>query len=530
MSQGAVLSHYYKTFSGTDTIAFLAFPGIKPICIGSLTTISYSMFRNKVPVINIGRTNINGITRGSRIYAGTMVFTLINKHWLRELQEEAGYLSKYPTLKVDELPLFDIMIVSANEYGNSVSMFIYGIDFTDESQTISIEDLFTENVFKFVARDLSVFDEVSTSGTYKKQKTQRLGNISSNTINQEEIRFQENTPIFLSDKDKQKTLARSLYYNTTELMGEDIGVIQKLINQFYPQLNLPVTYKYDKGTERAVKKFQEDNGLEVNGVVDNYTYNVLLGVAGGNDNKYAQVINKSGAYVHYRPNQASMIVETIPYLSQVEILGIETTDQNYYQTQNGYISQYDLYTLDTNYNSYELSTISLNDEGAQVAILQQALNITPTGIFDIQTEDALKKYQSENDLLENGICDYVTWNSIISNTDISGKIYNNISVIYSKNCGTYNLYDKDELNKYRISIKNDNNINIKVSAVAIYDNNNTYTKSISKTGTDININLSELDSILKYNIKYGYPKEVEFVVYPFNGESYKWYFYYKKGI
>ncbi len=104
MSRGIPISKFYKSFSGTDSIAFLIFPGIIPIVIGSLTTISYSMYRNKVPVINIGRTNINGITRGSRIYAGTMVFTLINKHWLRELQDQADYLKDFPTLKTDELP------------------------------------------------------------------------------------------------------------------------------------------------------------------------------------------------------------------------------------------------------------------------------------------------------------------------------------------------------------------------------------------------------------------------------------------
>ena len=53
------LSKYYRSFSGTDTIAFLVFPGCTPIAIGTLTTISYSMYRSKVPVLNIGRTNIN---------------------------------------------------------------------------------------------------------------------------------------------------------------------------------------------------------------------------------------------------------------------------------------------------------------------------------------------------------------------------------------------------------------------------------------------------------------------------------------
>ena len=31
---------YYKSFSGTDTLAFILMPGASPVCIGSLTTIS----------------------------------------------------------------------------------------------------------------------------------------------------------------------------------------------------------------------------------------------------------------------------------------------------------------------------------------------------------------------------------------------------------------------------------------------------------------------------------------------------------
>ena len=157
LNLGNQISKYYKSFSGTDTLAFIMMPGSSPVVIGSLTTISYSMYRNKKPVINIGRTNINGVTRGSRIFAGTMIFTLINQHWLKELQEQLNWLKGFDELKVDELPLFDVMIVSANEYGNAAIMYIYGIDFTDEAQTISVEDLFTENTFSFVARDVSNF-------------------------------------------------------------------------------------------------------------------------------------------------------------------------------------------------------------------------------------------------------------------------------------------------------------------------------------------------------------------------------------
>ena len=53
--------------------------------------------------------------------------------------------------------MFDLFLVSANEYGAYVNMFISGVDFTDEQQTLSVEDMFTENVFQFIARDVFTY-------------------------------------------------------------------------------------------------------------------------------------------------------------------------------------------------------------------------------------------------------------------------------------------------------------------------------------------------------------------------------------
>ena len=240
MRTGVPLSKFYKSFSGTDTIAFLLFPGINPIVIGSLTTVSYSMYRSKVPVINIGRTNINGITRGSRIYAGTMVFTLINKHWLRELQDQASYLQDFPTLKTDELPLFDIMIVSANEYGSSCTMFIYGVDFTDEAQTISVEDLFTENVFKFVAREVAVFDEViiKASETKKKFYTINTGVLKNYYVDEQTVQ----TGINRIETDI-RPLNRTLYLITNDpnvTVPNVLGLSSKVAKDILTKLNIKV--------------------------------------------------------------------------------------------------------------------------------------------------------------------------------------------------------------------------------------------------------------------------------------------------
>ena len=533
MRTGVPLSKFYKSFSGTDTIAFLLFPGINPIVIGSLTTVSYSMYRSKVPVINIGRTNINGITRGSRIYAGTMVFTLINKHWLRELQDQASYLQDFPTLKTDELPLFDIMIVSANEYGSSCTMFIYGVDFTDEAQTISVEDLFTENVFKFVAREVAVFDEVviKASETKKKFYTINTGVLKNYYVDEQTVQ----TGINRIETDI-RPLNRTLYLitNGEGMMGNDVAAVQQLLNMALEREN-PITYKFDRITDQAVRDFQATRGLIVDGVVDNNVYTKLLEYTkDGTKNEFVQIINKSGAFVYKSPDTNSTITETLPYLASVEVFGKVTNNvETYYQTQNGYLSLYDTYNYIDSNNSYTFEILKYGDKSSQVTILQNMLmTLYPnykdnTGEFNQQTEEYVKLFQKEQGIIETGIVDQYTWNILLEQTDDNMRKFftNHTEVIPSKEPGVYNIDDLNYLSDFVITIKNHNEQQTKYSALAVYKNN--HTKTMSKTfvhnGEETH-SISEFTNIFKDDSKYLTPTDVYYIVYPYGSIPYKWHF------
>lgn len=541
---GTSISKFYRSFSGTDTIAFLIFPGINPITIGSLTTISYSMYRNKVPVINIGRTNINGITRGSRIYAGTMVFTLINKHWLRELQDQADYLADFPTLKTDELPLFDIMIVSANEYGSACSMFIYGVDLTDEAQTLSIEDLFTENVFKFVAREVSVFDKIKINDSdidIVKYYTVSTGQVKNYYI--------EEQPEYTKKKESNaeiKPLSRTLYLvtNGTPMIGEDVAAVQQLLNMAMSNLDLAITYRFDRLTEQAVRDFQSTNGLLVNGIVDNSVYTKLLqNVQEGVTGEFAQVINKSGAFVYKLPDTSSEIVQTLPYLSSVETFGeVLGNNKLFYQTKEGYISLYDTYNYNNNVDSYTYQQLKYGDVGSQVTILQNALeelypnfNNYESGEFDNPTETYLKYFQDKNGLEKTGICDYYTWNVLLEATDNNNYFLNHVEVQTTYEPQDYTiLYNsktsiKNVLEPYKITIDNKNTNQVKYTAIAVYKNGET--KEASKTLTfEGKQTHSPIEFINMFNddINYLTPTDVYYVVYPYGSTPYKWHFIIKE--
>lgn len=554
LNLGNQISKYYKSFSGTDTLAFIMMPGSSPVVIGSLTTISYSMYRNKKPVINIGRTNINGVTRGSRIFAGTMIFTLINQHWLKELQEQLDWLSGFDELKVDELPLFDIMIVSANEYGNYVSMYIFGIDFTDEAQTISVEDLFTENTFSFIARDISNFKArhgiidyaVNKSNNQDKRNdfAQKFYVLDSSPINFDDLaklehEFKRAKIKELKKIQKKYILARDLYYSSSKTMiGNDVAEIQELLNKT-KLINIPINGIFDNVTDEAVKKYQSIIKDDIDGIVDDKLYNSLANQVLDDGTRLGVVVNKYGALVYKNANYNSDIVDTKEYHEQVTIHEFITSEDDtfhkWYKISTGYIAEEDLYSSYYTGSVIEFPTIEYGDSGAYVTLVQSALStIYPsysgiTGLYDYETQAQIKKLQADNGLKSSGIVDYDTWLLLQS---LSGNVTNQISndnfkIEMETAPGVYNISNNDVLNQislFDVKASCDNYISIKVSAICIYDNNTSET--LTKTITikeEQTISLKEFRNAFVYNPKYGKtPKQIDYIIYPYNKKPYKW--------
>lgn len=130
------------------------FPGAAPVTVGTASTLTYSIYRQMVPVRTVGRISPKGFARGGVTIAGTIIFTVINESFVSDLKKRVPYLAEYDRLRPDELPPFDIVVTFGNEYGQSASLILYGASFTDEAKTFSVEDIFTENVLTFIARDI----------------------------------------------------------------------------------------------------------------------------------------------------------------------------------------------------------------------------------------------------------------------------------------------------------------------------------------------------------------------------------------
>lgn len=144
----------YNSYSGTDILAEIILPGEQPLILGELQTISYSIHRENTPVRFLGHVNPVGFVRGPRTLAGSLIFTVFNQYAFYRLAEYQQALNSglYPL--ADMLPMFDVAISFANEFGAMSQMRIYGITIIDEGQTMSVDDLITEQTYTWIGQGI----------------------------------------------------------------------------------------------------------------------------------------------------------------------------------------------------------------------------------------------------------------------------------------------------------------------------------------------------------------------------------------
>lgn len=144
----------YNSYAGVDIVAELVLPSEKPMTLGELQTISYSVHRENTPVRTLGHVNPVGFVKGPRTIAGSLIFTVFNYYAFYKLDQfkKAISVGLYPL--ADMLPPFDVVITYSNEYGALSKMKLYGISVIDEGQTMSVDDLITEQTYTYMARGI----------------------------------------------------------------------------------------------------------------------------------------------------------------------------------------------------------------------------------------------------------------------------------------------------------------------------------------------------------------------------------------
>ena len=154
---------WFNSFSGSDVSVYLVIDrsdikrgdrgrrNFQPI--RELQTLSVSSARSVHPVRRLGESHVAEYTRGGRTIAGSMVCVTGDQDVFAKAGQKSNRerASSEPFF-TDELPLFNILIVAANEYGQVAHAALTDITLTNFGITFSEADLYLESTYTYAAR------------------------------------------------------------------------------------------------------------------------------------------------------------------------------------------------------------------------------------------------------------------------------------------------------------------------------------------------------------------------------------------
>lgn len=141
---------------------------VKPF--GELQTITVSIANQPGPVRRLGEKEVVEYKMGARTVAGSMIFAMLNRDVFASYMK--GTLAGANTNEwrspnyVDEIPEFNILIQGGNEFGAFGSGMLIGVKLTNFGTTFSVDDLYTEATYNYVARHFIPFTDDWKSALY----------------------------------------------------------------------------------------------------------------------------------------------------------------------------------------------------------------------------------------------------------------------------------------------------------------------------------------------------------------------------
>jgi hypothetical protein len=173
VEKGFVDSYLYG--ADADRLSGLAYPAVfspadmhftirsplkgDPIPLGTIAMVTHSTHRDKFPVVSMGRRGINGFTVGHRMIAGSLAFLTLDTDAFERLSSEysilIGWEGASHHILADELPPFDINIISINEKGDSSHFSIFGATLIDFSSSYHIDQIQIMETYSFMARGMT---------------------------------------------------------------------------------------------------------------------------------------------------------------------------------------------------------------------------------------------------------------------------------------------------------------------------------------------------------------------------------------
>lgn len=161
--------YLYKnvSYSGTDMVvtAQLCIGDTKSefMTLGSLQTITYSVYDRMEPIHSLGNVNAKDYVHTHRYIAGSMIFAVFDQHWAKEFIEKycrSAGIAESEKILTDEIPPMNITISMGNEYGSSSRIALYSVRLFNEGMTMSVNDIYTEHTYQFVALNIDYLENV----------------------------------------------------------------------------------------------------------------------------------------------------------------------------------------------------------------------------------------------------------------------------------------------------------------------------------------------------------------------------------
>lgn len=160
--------NYEQSFSGSDINIMFIMGGLKLRSLdpnkpfkhsADIQTITISSTTSVLPVRSLGNARPLTFTKGARTFAGSLIFTVVDMDPFQELFAVGVDSSskRDGSWHIDEMPPFDILIMAANETGKSGMQLISGVTLTNYGTTYSVDDIYTEITYTYVAEHVSPF-------------------------------------------------------------------------------------------------------------------------------------------------------------------------------------------------------------------------------------------------------------------------------------------------------------------------------------------------------------------------------------
>jgi hypothetical protein len=127
----------------------------------NLSLLAVSTHRDKYPVVALGRRGILGTTRGHRVVAGTIAFSILNESpfapLIREYAAWKGNAKSATQILPDELPPFDLLVFFKDDFlpTGGATYLIEGVEILDSSRSVSTTDVTLADSYSFMARNVT---------------------------------------------------------------------------------------------------------------------------------------------------------------------------------------------------------------------------------------------------------------------------------------------------------------------------------------------------------------------------------------